>query len=101
LDDVVRRWQDTGWVETLVTEAGFTGVHSEQHVHRSRFRDADHYWQWDWSHAGRGVWEGLPTERHDEVRTLLRTTLAPIAEPDGSLLLQSVARYTVAHRPSG
>jgi len=98
-DDVVSRWQDTDWVEALVTDAGFTGAHSELHVHRSRFRDADHYWQWDWSHAGRGVWETVSTERHDEVRALLRIALAPIAEPDGSLLLQSVVRYTVAHRP--
>jgi ubiquinone/menaquinone biosynthesis C-methylase UbiE len=98
LDDTVTRWQDTNWVEALVAEAGFTGVHSEVHVHRSRFRDADHFWEWDRSHGGRSVWETVPVERHAEVRALLRRALAGIAEPDGSLLLHSVARYTVASR---
>jgi ubiquinone/menaquinone biosynthesis C-methylase UbiE len=96
-DDVMRQWQDTGWVEALVSDAGFTGVHSENHVYRTRFRDADHYWEWEWSHGGRAIWEEIPAGRHDEVRAALRAALQPIAEPDGSLLLQSVARFTVAH----
>jgi ubiquinone/menaquinone biosynthesis C-methylase UbiE len=98
-EDVLRRWQDTNWVEALLTDAGFAGVHSENHVHRSRFRDADHYLEWDWAHAGRAAWERLPVERHDEVRAALRIALGPLAESDGSLILQSSARYTVARRP--
>jgi ubiquinone/menaquinone biosynthesis C-methylase UbiE len=97
--DVVRQWHDTTWVEALVTDAGFSRVYSTQHVHRSRFRDADHFWEWDRSHGGRAVWEQVPVEYHAEVRAALRAALAPIAERDGSLLLQSVVRYTVARRP--
>jgi ubiquinone/menaquinone biosynthesis C-methylase UbiE len=95
-EEIDRLWEDTAWVEALVAGAGFTGAHSEQHVHRSRFRNADHFWEWEWSHGGRAVWEEVPRELQDEARAALRTALATIAEPDGSLLLHSPARYTVA-----
>lgn len=71
-------------------------------VHRDvpvRFRDAEQWHAWSWSHGQRSMWEAVPPEHHQQVRSAAAERLEEARDSGGTLTLQQQVRYTLARRP--
>lgn len=86
-------------VEALLRSAGLQDVRT---VHRDvpvRFRDAEQWHAWSWSHGQRSMWEAVPPEHHQQVRSAAAERLEEARDSGGTLTLQQQVRYTLARRP--
>ncbi|GAB2595829.1 hypothetical protein GCM10027168_30640 [Streptomyces capparidis] len=79
-----------------LTEAGFTGVRTHEEDSVTRFENADQWWRWVWSTAGRQFWEAVPDGAREDAEAAVNAELAALAAPDGSLTSTSKVRFTVA-----
>jgi len=65
-------------------------------VDPSRFRDADHWLRWVWSHGGRAVLERVPAEAMDAATEAAFAALEPARAEDGGFVLHTPIRLTRA-----
>lgn len=83
----------------LVSEAGFTDVQSDELVQEVRFRDGEHWWEWQWSTGARVAWERVPADQLPAAKAAaISEARAVAAEPDGTLTWRPTIRYTTAIR---
>ncbi|WP_017624184.1 class I SAM-dependent methyltransferase [Nocardiopsis chromatogenes] len=86
-------------LHAVLTEAGFAGAETVEEDCVTRFEDADHWWRWVWSTAGRRFWESVPASRRQEAEAAVNRELTRLQAPDGSLSSSVRVRFTVAGRP--
>jgi hypothetical protein len=82
----------------LLDKVGFTDVETVEEAYVTRFADAEQWWRWVWSTAGRQFWEGVPEHSRPAAEAAVNAELARLAAPDGSLTSTSTVRYTLARR---
>ncbi|KUN91445.1 methyltransferase type 11 [Streptomyces caeruleatus] len=83
----------------LLAEVGFTEVETVEEECVTRFADAEQWWRWLWSTAGRQFWEGVPEDSRPAAEAAVNAELARLTAPDGSLTSRSTVRFTLARRP--
>ena len=86
-------------MEQLLSEAGLTQVRTVTSEVGARFRDADHWIEFSWSHGQRAMWEAVPAAEHEQVRDRIRELLAGFRFADGSLGFDQQIRHTLGRRP--
>lgn len=79
----------------LVAAAGFSDARSDEAVQEVRFRDGEHWWEWQWSTGAREVWERVPAERVPQARAA-----AISAAERAGLIWRPTIRYTTAIKTS-
>lgn len=86
-EDTIRELlADVGYERLTITEAEF----------QSRFRDADHWLEWAWSHGGRSLLERVPADRLAEARAAAFEVIEQARDETGDLVLTTKMRFTVA-----
>lgn len=81
----------------LLTACGYTGVRSDDRVQEVRYRDAAHWWEWQWSVGARAAWERVPPARLPEARAAAMAAAEQVGgRPDGSVVWRPTIRYTTA-----
>lgn len=85
-------------VAALFTGAGLTDVRTVHRTVSARFRDAEHWLAFSWSHGQRAMWEAVPQEEHPALRERFRAVAESVRGPDGELSLVQDVRYTLGHR---
>ncbi|REE95519.1 ubiquinone/menaquinone biosynthesis C-methylase UbiE [Thermomonospora umbrina] len=83
----------------VLSENGFVEIVHRVARFETRFADADHLWEWNLSHGGRGLVERVPEDRAGEVRAAAAEAAEAMRNADGDLVLRTEARYTTAVRP--
>jgi len=83
-------------IAQLLVETGYRGVETVDRVYESRFRDADHWLRWVWSHGGRAVLERVPAEALDAATQAAFAALEPARAEDGDFVLHTPIRLTRA-----
>ncbi len=92
-DDV---FDDPDSMAAMVRDAGFEDVAITDVTVRTRFADAGQWWQWAWSVGIRASLERIGPERLERARPEIEDALSGWRQPDGSLLMPTEVRYTVA-----
>jgi ubiquinone/menaquinone biosynthesis C-methylase UbiE len=77
-------------------DAGFSSSRTSTEPFDTAFRDADHWWQWAWSHGQRAALERVPADELDALRAECVELLAPETRDDGSIALRQLITYTIA-----
>lgn len=90
-------WREVGSVEAAVAAAGFSEPATVEAPYDVVFTDSGQWWRWSWSHGQRAIWEAIPADQLADARTACEQRLERLQEPDGSLRLQVVLRYTRAN----
>jgi len=78
-----RRLRTADRAEAALTEAGFARVWTEQHDATLYFRDADDWWNWEWSQGSRFWLEGMSPEGLEQFERESRLHLSEMITPDG------------------
>ncbi|MBT0993781.1 methyltransferase domain-containing protein [Cellulomonas sp. DKR-3] len=86
-------------VEQLLVEAGFTDVRTVSHTVAAVFRGPEHVLEFSWSHGQRAMWDTVPPDRVDELRTAMAAAAARAAEPSGRIAFTQQVRQTLGSRP--
>jgi len=82
-------------VETLLRSAGFPEVSTLEEPHELRFRDAEEWYRWSWSHGMRGLWEQVAAEELEAARAAAFDAMSSVDDGHG-LTVRLVLRYTRA-----
>jgi len=88
----------TSTLTRMLVDAGFTEA---RHVHEPftvRFRDPQQWWDWSWANGQRAVLERIPAEQLPAARQAALSALSRLREPDGTLELRVVARFSLGRR---
>ena len=80
--------------EAVVPATGWCDVVTVVEVQHVLLADFDVWWRWSWSHGQRQRWEAVPDP--DRLRRDLDVELRSLAGPDGSVLYQPRAAFTLA-----
>lgn len=80
----------------LLAAAGYEGIETVERTYESRFRDAEHWLRWVWSHGGRGVLERVPADAMDEATRAAFAALEPARVDGGDYVLHTPIRLTRA-----
>lgn len=91
-------WREVESIEAAVAAAGFSEPSTVEEAYDVVFADPEQWYRWSWSHGSRASWEAIPADRLSDARTDCEQRLEPLREPDGSLRLRVVLRYTRAGR---
>ncbi|MFI2241705.1 class I SAM-dependent methyltransferase [Streptomyces chrestomyceticus] len=83
-------------LHTLLKEAGYASVETDEQQYVTRFRGVHQWWDWVWSTAGRMFWEGVPASSMERAKAAVDAELDRLRAPDGSLTNTSAVRFTVA-----
>ena len=78
----------------LLVETGYREIETVERTYESRFRDAEHWLRWVWSHGGRAVLERVPAEAMDAATEAAFAALEPARAEDGGFVLHSPIRLT-------
>ncbi|MCP2257754.1 Methyltransferase domain-containing protein [Streptoalloteichus tenebrarius] len=87
------------WVHAMLRRAGFAFAHTREEPVVTRFSGPEQWWAWIWSTPAREYFEGVPHFLVPIVRREVGAALEALREPDGSLVIRSIARFTVATTP--
>lgn len=88
----------TSTLTRMLIDAGFADA---RHVHEpftARFRDPQHWWDWSWANGQRAMLQRIPVEQLAAAREAALAALSTLCEPDGSLELRVVARFSLGRR---
>jgi ubiquinone/menaquinone biosynthesis C-methylase UbiE len=85
-------------LDRALTSAGFSEVTSVVRQHDVTFHDPEQWIAWSWSHGQRMFWELVPAAQRAPVHTAVLGHLEKLREPDGSIVMSQLVRYTTAHR---
>lgn len=91
-------WREASSVEAAVATAGFREPFTVEEPYDVVFTDPGQWWHWSWSNGSRAIFEAIPTDQLAEARATCEQHLERLQEPDGSLRLRVVLRYTRAGR---
>ncbi len=91
-------WREVASVEAAVVTAGFSEPATVEEPYDVTFTDPGQWWRWSWSNGSRAILEAIPADRLAEARATCEQHLERLQEPDGSLRLRVVLRYTRAGR---
>lgn len=101
-----RRPQGTGQfasvaaMDSFLHEAGYLDVHTELVDTNVTYADEDAWWATLWSHGRRATMERLRDAGVlDSTRRRIGTALAPLTEPDGTLVWRGSMAYSLARSP--
>ena len=86
-------------MEQLLRDAGLEQVRTAARTVEARFRDAEQYLAFSWSHGQRAMWEAVPEDRRDEVRGQVVALLTAQQARDGALAFSQRVRHTLGRRP--
>ncbi len=86
-------------MEQLLTSAGLVDVRTAARTVQARFRDAEQYLAFTWSHGQRAMWEAVPEDRRDDVRGQVVALLDAEQERTGALAFDQRVRHTLGRRP--
>lgn len=86
-------------MESLLRDAGYTGVRTATEVVRVRFDDADHWERWTWSVGQRAMWEAIPESDRSAVKAEAAERLEDTRDAHGRIGFDQVARFTLGTRP--
>ncbi len=89
---------DTG-VERLLTDAGFTDVRTSGFEVTTHFADIEQWFQWQWSHGGRALWERIPETAYEDIKRDAAPVLDRCRDSDGRITLAKGVRLTLGNRP--
>ncbi len=84
-------------VEALMAGAGLRDIRTHSFTISVRFTDADQWYAWSWSTGQRRMWELVPEDQHDAVRTQAVELLEATRDGAGIGFDQTV-RYTLGVR---
>lgn len=85
-------------IRDVVTANGFLAPGIDEAGYVSRFRDADHWLAWVWSHGGRSTLERVPPDRLEEATEAATAVFEAARTPEGSYAIETRIRFTVAQR---
>lgn len=85
-------------VEELLRAAGLVDVRTVLVDVEVRFRDADQWHTWSWSHGQRAFWEAVPADRRDEVRATAARLLDGMRDGGDDIAYGQQVRYTLGQR---
>jgi SAM-dependent methyltransferase len=86
-------------MEQLLTDAGWTDVHTARDEVDVRFETPEHWRRFSMATGQRGMWMSVPPDQRDAVRDQAYALLAMDAGPDGSVAYWQRIRHTVGRRP--
>lgn len=86
-------------ISELLGHCGFAAPAIAERSYVTRFRDADEWLSWVWSHGGRATLERVPANRLDEAADAARAAFEPARTAAGDYAITTTIRFTVA-RPS-
>jgi len=89
-------FNDPDAMAAMVRDAGFGEVTIADVTVRTRFPQAGQWWQWAWSVGIRASLERIGPEQLEQARPAIEDALSGWRQPDGSLLMPTEVRYTVA-----
>ena len=82
---------------TMLEDAGFHDVRHVHHGNVTTFVSKDEWWAWSWSHGMRVIWERVPPESVEQVRSVVYEAIDGIRDPDGGISIRQTIRVTTAH----
>jgi SAM-dependent methyltransferase len=82
----------------MLGEAGFAEAETVEEDCVTHFVDAEQWWRWVWSTAGRQFWETVPDDKREEAVGAVYAVLDTLKAADESLTSTSKVRFTVAKR---
>jgi ubiquinone/menaquinone biosynthesis C-methylase UbiE len=97
---IVRPFDSTGAVESLLRGAGFADLSARSEQHDVRFADEDTWWAWKWSYSLRGVLEQQDQATLDRLRRAASERMQPSVTADG-LPCRLTANLVRGRRPGG
>jgi SAM-dependent methyltransferase len=95
--DGVDPFDSDGGVESLFSDAGYSGVHTVHMTIRPRFDSADHWYRWTMSHAQRGRWKMVPADQRAAVFASAEAALDHCRDRDGRIGFDQIVRLTLGH----
>jgi hypothetical protein len=98
---LLHRWPFTSVadVETMLSEAGYTGVSTTTSQLGIRYEHPDQWWQSAWSRARRLAWQHIPVAERPAARDEAFALLEPLREPGGAVIRAPRFACTCAVRP--
>jgi ubiquinone/menaquinone biosynthesis C-methylase UbiE len=81
--DLLERFDDARKVAAELGAAGFAEIESTEHEREFFFRDEQAWWEWQWSHAARGVLERLPEESQQRLRAEVGEAMQHLRTDEG------------------
>jgi ubiquinone/menaquinone biosynthesis C-methylase UbiE len=85
-------------MESLVTEAGYVEVRTATTTVEVRFEDHEAWYRWSMSHGQRQLWESVPADETERVRSDAVEAVHAAVRPDGRLGFDQQVRYTLARK---
>jgi ubiquinone/menaquinone biosynthesis C-methylase UbiE len=92
-------YRDMSQFVPMLHEAGFAGITQDDEVLEVLYRDAEEWWEVQWSHGRRASLERLDPAAYAQLKADATPHLAAIHTPRG-LPCRYYARYTVARKPA-
>jgi SAM-dependent methyltransferase len=81
--DLLERFDDAGKIAAELSAAGFGETASAEHQIEFFFRDEQAWWDWQWSHAARGVLERLSEDARERMRAEVVAAMQQLREERG------------------
>jgi ubiquinone/menaquinone biosynthesis C-methylase UbiE len=88
--------RDESSIRDLLDRAGYHHATMSEAAFSSRFRDPEHWFEWTWSHGGRGLLERVPADRLADATAAAFEVMEQARVPSGGLVLTTGVRFTVA-----
>ncbi|WP_326810039.1 methyltransferase domain-containing protein [Streptomyces scopuliridis] len=85
-------------LHAMLAEAGFAEAETAEEDCVTHFANAEQWWRWVWSTAGRQFWESVPDDERAKAVAAVNAKLDSLKAPDGSLTMTSKVRFTLAKR---
>ena len=85
-------------VEGLLGDAGFRQVRTVTSHVTVRFKDAEQWYAWSWSHGQRAMWESVPEDLREGLKSQASDILGRVADERQRITLTQGIRYTLGAR---
>lgn len=86
-------------VSALLQEAGLADVRTAHRTVEAVFRDPEHLLEFTWSHGQRAMWEAVPEDQWDVLRSRIIEQAMGFRESSGELRFTQEVRLTLGRRP--
>jgi ubiquinone/menaquinone biosynthesis C-methylase UbiE len=83
-------------IRSLLAAEGYSDVVITSAEYPSRFRDAEHWLEWAWSHGGRALLERVSADDFPQARAAAFEQIEAARSASGDLVLTTGVRFTVA-----
>lgn len=82
----------------LFDDAGLGGVRTAHRTVEAAFRDPEHFLEFSWSHGQRAMWEAVPPDRHDALRSDVLEAVGALRDGSGRITFGQDVRHTLGER---